>query len=40
MMDNFLTYVIPQFCVIMATILLYVIVKEVEKTNKNKGGDQ
>ncbi len=39
MMHNFLTYVIPQFCVIMVIILLYVIVKEVEKTNK-KGGDK
>jgi hypothetical protein len=39
MMDNFLTYVIPQFCVIMAIILLYVIVKQVEKTNK-KGGNK
>ena len=39
-MDNFLTYVIPQFCVIMTIILLYLIVKEVEKTHKNKGGEQ
>jgi hypothetical protein len=39
MIDSFLTYVVPQFCVIMAIILLYVIVKEVEKTNK-KGGEQ
>jgi hypothetical protein len=40
MIDFFLTYIIPPLCAIMATILLCAIVIQVEKTNKNKGGDK
>jgi len=40
MMDNFLTYGLYPFCAIMTPILLFAIVIELEKINKNKGGNK
>jgi hypothetical protein len=40
MMDNFLTYGLYPFCAMTAIIFLFAIVIELEKTNKNKGGDK
>jgi hypothetical protein len=39
-MNNFLTYGLYPFCAMMATIFLFAIAIELEKTNKNKGGDK
>jgi hypothetical protein len=36
MIDNFLTYGLYPFCAMMATVFLFGIVIELEKTNKNK----